>query len=220
VLQLQREAKDLFTNIENSGEGGELLLYALLEISLGLPQILCKMPLKTNPNVHYHGVDGVHAKALPDGTLAVYWGEAKLYGKVNEAIDAAFSSLCPILLDPGDGAAKRDVLLLRDRADTGDAQLTEALVRYFTEDTVEASQLVVRGACLVGFSMENYGDPFEEGSTSIKMEVAEAMKSWHERVGTAISNEQVQALELEVFLVPLPSVKDFRDQIRKRLGLQ
>jgi hypothetical protein len=220
VLQLQREAKALFTNIKTSGEGGELLLYALLEVSLGLPQVLCKMPLKTNPRVHYHGVDGVHAQALPDGKLAVYWGEAKLYAKANAAIDAALASLAPFLLDPGNGAAQRDVLLLRENADTGDPALTAALVRYFTEDTMEASQLVVRGACLVGFSIEDYASPMGDDGSSVKGEIFDALTQWRERVAAAITNEKVAAFELEVFFVPFPSVQDFRDQLLKRLGLQ
>jgi hypothetical protein len=219
MLQLQREARGLFTKIKTSGEGGELLLYALLEIALGLPQILCKMPLKTNQQVHYHGVDGVHAQALDDGKLAVYWGEAKLYADVNAAIDAAMSSLAPFLLDAGDGAAQRDVLLLRDHADAGDDELTAALVRYFTEDTAEASQLVVRGACLVGFSMDDYTDPMQEDGATIRTEVANAMTSWHTRLATAITNEKLATLELEVFFVPLPSVQKFRDQLLERPGL-
>ncbi|MHB1845736.1 MAG: HamA C-terminal domain-containing protein [Deltaproteobacteria bacterium] len=219
VLRLQREAKDLFTKNNTTGEGGELLLYALLEIALGLPQILCKMPLKTNPQVHYHGVDGVHVRALGDGKLAVYWGEAKMYADVNAAIDAALKSLAPLLLDTGNGAAQRDVLLLRDHVDTGDEELTAALVRYFTEDTVEASQLVIRGACLVGFSMDQYSNPLEADGASVRAEVAEAMARWHDRLSTAITNEKLFAFELEVFLVPLPSVQDFRDQLLKRLGL-
>jgi len=123
ILQLQREATSLFTKIKTTGEGGELLLYALLEIALGLPQILCKMSLKTSQQMHYHGVDGVHARALEDGKLAVYWGEAKLYADVNAAIDAAMTSLAPFLLDTGNGASQRDVILLRDNADTGDPEL-------------------------------------------------------------------------------------------------
>ena len=219
VLQLQREAKGLFTKIKTTGEGGELLLYALLEIALGLPQILCKMSLKTNPQVHYHGIDGVHAKALADGTLAVYWGEAKLYANVNSAIDAAMTSLAPFLLDPGGGAAQRDVLLLRDNTDAGDEELTAALVRYFTEDSVEASRLVVRGACLIGFSLEDYPDPFEDDNTSVRNEIAEAITHWRARAGTAIANEKLVAFELELFFVPLPSVQDFRDLLLSRLGL-
>jgi hypothetical protein len=219
IVQLQREAKDLFTGIKTTGEGGELLLYALLEIALGLPQILCKMSLKTNSQVHYHGVDGVHATPLDDGKLAVYWGEAKLYANANAAIDAAFTSLAPFLLDDGDGAAQRDILLLRDKADVGDADLRTALVRYFTEDTLEASQLVVRGACLVGFSMDPYDDPFENGGASVREEVADAITRWQERAGQVIANEKLEAFELEIFFVPLPSVQNFRDGLLSGLGL-
>ena len=61
--------------LERSGEGGELPLYLLLEMLLGLPQLLCKMPLKTSAETHLHGVDGVHGKLLPSGDLALYWGE-------------------------------------------------------------------------------------------------------------------------------------------------
>lgn len=219
ILQLQREAKDLFSRTRTSGEGGELLLYTLLEIALGLPQVLCKMPLKTNPQVHYHGVDGVHAKGLPDGKLAVYWGEAKLYADVDAGIDAAMTSLAPFLIDAGDGASQRDLLLLRQYADTGDQTLTDALARYFSEDTVEGSQLVVRGACLIGFSMNEYPRPFGDDGRSVRAEVAEAISRWHQRLGAAIANEKLAAFDLEVFFVPLPSVQEFRDLLRKRLGL-
>ncbi len=219
LLQLQREARDLFATVAKSGEGGELLLYALLEIALGLPQVLCKMSLKTNPQMHYHGVDGVHAQALPDGKLAIYWGEAKLYADVNAGIDAAMKSLAPFLLDTGDGAAQRDVLLLRDHIDTGDQELTAALVRYFTDDTTEASQLVVRGACLVGFSLDDYAHPLDDDGESVQAEVTKAMAEWHDRIGTAISNEKLTSFELEVFLVPLPSVQEFRNQLLISLGL-
>jgi hypothetical protein len=218
VVQLQREAKALFTTLQLSGEGGELLLYTLLEIALGVPQILCKMSLKTNANVHYHGVDGVHAQALEDGRLAIYWGEAKLYGNAHAAIDAALSSLAPFLLDAGGGAAQRDVLLLRDHADTGDERLNAALIRYFTDNTMEASQLVVRGACLIGFSHDDYARP-HEADGQIRGEVLEALGGWQTRVGNGITNERLESFELELFLVPMPSVDEFREGLKAQLGL-
>lgn len=218
ILQLQREAKSLFTSIKTTGEGGELLLYAMLEIALGIPQVLCKMSLKTNSHMHYHGVDGVHAKALNDGTLAVYWGEAKLYASANGAIDAAIKSLAPYLLDNGSGASQRDVLLLRENADTGDPDLTAALIRFFTEDDVKAASLVVRGACLIGFSMDPYAHPLKSDG-SIQEAVSTALQTWHDRLGAAIGNEKISQFELEVFFVPLPDVQDFRDQLISQLGL-
>ena len=220
VLQLQREAKRLFADVANSGEGGELLLYALLEIALGLPQVLCKMPLKTNTNLHYQGVDGVHAEALENGNLAVYWGEAKLYASVNGAIDSAMSSLAPFVLDDGTGPSENDVLLLRDQADTGDEDLTAALRQYFTADTMEASHLEIRGACLVGFSLEDYPQPFEADGEAVRAAVTEQIGRWHGRVGTALSNQQLESIHIEVFFVPFPSVETFRSELRKRLGFR
>ena len=48
-----------------------MLLYMLVQAFLGLPQLLCKMPLKTSSEMHYHGADGIHigydrnTKSLP-----------------------------------------------------------------------------------------------------------------------------------------------------------
>jgi len=79
VLQLQREAKALFTTVQISGEGGELLLYALLEIALGVPQILCKMSLKTNPT-STTTASTVYMRRPSRTEASHLLGEAKLYG--------------------------------------------------------------------------------------------------------------------------------------------
>lgn len=96
-FRLGTEARDLFSRMQRSGEGGELLLYALLEYIIGAPQILCKMALKTNSQMHVHGSDGVHAKFLPNGNLALYWGESKLHANPSSAIDSCFKSIEPFL---------------------------------------------------------------------------------------------------------------------------
>jgi hypothetical protein len=132
-VRLTVEARSLFVTMKNSGEGGELLLYLLLEEVLGIPQILCKMPLKTNTQMHYHGTDGIHAKVLENGNLALYWGEAKIHATVTSAIDTCFASIAPFLTDGVVGSASRDLLLLRDNLDAGTEELTAALVRYFEE---------------------------------------------------------------------------------------
>lgn len=64
TIKLYRKAQGLFTDLKNSGEGGELLLSIMCQHYLRIPQVLCKMPLKTNPEVHYHGADGIYGKYL------------------------------------------------------------------------------------------------------------------------------------------------------------
>jgi hypothetical protein len=214
---LEREARELFTTIERSGEGGELLLYLLLETVLGLPQLLCKMPLKTSSQMHVHGVDGVHGDLLPDGTLALYWGESKLYADVNAGIDASFESVSPFLLDEGGGAARRDLLLVREHLDPGDESLRQALRCYFDERTSDSARVEYRGACLIGFDLENYPDLARSGE-EVRDRIAARIAAWHERIAKRIGDRKLASFELEVFCVPLPSVEEFRERLRTRLS--
>ncbi|MCG7286384.1 DUF1837 domain-containing protein [Cellulomonas sp. ACRRI] len=88
----------------NAGEGGEVLLYALLEGHLGAPKVLSKMELKTAPNHYVNGADGVHLLSDADGTFQLIFGESKLYGDLKgeprssapRAIRAAFKSIANV----------------------------------------------------------------------------------------------------------------------------
>lgn len=72
TIELHYRALGTFTDLQTSGEGGEFLLYLLAERFLNLPQILCKMSLKTSAQMHYHGADGVYADVDEDGVLNLY----------------------------------------------------------------------------------------------------------------------------------------------------
>lgn len=218
--ELEKQAQSLFTRVEKSGEGGELLLYVLLETVLQLPQLLCKMPLKTSSEMHVHGSDGIHAKLLDDGTLALYWGESKLYATANAAIDNCFASIAPYLTDEGGvGATERDLLLVREHLDAGDQEATAALVRYFEDTGAESAKVEFRGACLVGFDLKDYPEPLGDGGKIVDG-VANAIEKWHQRIAARVGDSELESFEFEVFCVPMPSVKDFRKALRDRLGLK
>jgi hypothetical protein len=119
VAELVERAKRSFTDLTNTGEGGEMLLFLLAERFLKLPQILCKMDLKTDNRMHYHGADGVYAGVTPEGILKLYWGESKVYGDASSAIRDCFNSLAPFLIEPEHEEAEResDLILLSDKAD-------------------------------------------------------------------------------------------------------
>ena len=98
TMKLYKKAEGLFTNLQNTGEGGELLLSIMTQSVLKIPQVLCKMPLKTNPQVHYHGADGLYGKYDEDAKkFCLYWGESKLYSNVDEALSKCFDSIKPLL---------------------------------------------------------------------------------------------------------------------------
>lgn len=120
VTELVERAKRSFTDLTNTGEGGEMLLFLLAERFLKLPQILCKMDLKTDNRMHYHGADGVYAGVTPEGILKLYWGESKVYGDASSAIRDCFNSLAPFLIEAEHEEAEResDLILLSDKAES------------------------------------------------------------------------------------------------------
>ena len=220
MARLVNEANGLFTKLKTSGEGGEMLLYLLLELGLGLPQLLCKMPLKTDEEMHVHGTDGVHGKLLPDKTLALYWGESKLYASVNEAIDGCLTGLAPFLKDPGGKETKRDIHLLRDNLDLSAPEITAAVKRYFQEGTLERTRIEVRGAALVGSSLKDYAYPMEEDRVTATAQAKALLEKWQKRVASKIDDNDLAKFELEIFFVPFPDVQAFRDELLSQLGLK
>ena len=214
--RLQDEARSLFTSLTNSGEGGELLLYMLLETVLRVPQVLCKMPLKTSAQMHVHGAYAVLALATADGGLGLYWGEFKLYAGAADAVRECLDSLAGFLLS-GPGARRRDMLLLRDHASLEDPALTAALRSFFDEDDVRSTKVEYRGACLVGFDHDSYPD-VRSGDEAIQAQVEAAIEGWIKNIDKRIQVSKLSAIQLEVFCIPFPSVADFRKAISKALG--
>ena len=77
----------------NTGELGELLLYAFLECHLGAPKILSKLELKTSTSLYVNGADGVHYLKLPNGNYQLIFGESKTIENLSAAIRRAFTSI-------------------------------------------------------------------------------------------------------------------------------
>lgn len=218
LMALQREARDLFTAIDTSGEGGELLLAVLLERLLGAPQILCKMSLKTNSEVHVHGADGVHARAIDGGGLELYWGESKLHDTVSSAIASTFDSIGPFLTDDGSGAARRDLLLVRNHLDTGSPEVDQVLREFFVDGSLSSNRRVVRGASLVGFSLTDYPHPLGEDG-NVAESLSAAIASWHELVKKRVTAKSLDEFDITVFCLPVPSVSAFRQSVKEALGI-
>lgn len=192
--QIMAEAQGLFASLEKSGEGGELLLFFLLERLLGAPQLLCKMSLKTSSEMHFHGADGIHVKALPDGRLAVYWCESKLHANAGSAMDACLESVAPFLLDEGGGASERDLLLVRDHLDTGDEELDRRMIRYFISEEPEVRLREVRGASLVGFDLDDYPVPHEDDGRTVATQVLEQLAKWFDRIASNVHKHELDAI--------------------------
>lgn len=181
VAALHEEAKRSFTDLALTGEGGEMLLFLLAERFLKLPQILCKMDLKTDTRLHYHGADGVYAGVTDDGILKLFWGESKVYKDVGDGIKECFASIAPFLIEPDHEGAERekDLILLSDKADLSDPIVTAALRQYFNKDSKQSKRVRYCGIALIGYDAAYYP---ADGVKGIAEDIAKAAKAELEKL--------------------------------------
>ena len=222
VTALVEQAKRSFTDLIKTGEGGEMLLFLLAERFLKLPQIICKMDLKTDSEMHYHGADGVYAGVTDAGILKLYWGESKVFGDATTAIRECLSSLAPFLIETDHEGAERerDLILLSDKADLSSPELTEAIKSFFDKSSPQSKRVQYCGAALVGFNGAFYP---EDGVKAVGKEIADAareeLQKWRATIGKRLTTEKLEQVEIELFCLPLPSADGFRAAFLKAMGL-
>jgi hypothetical protein len=219
--KLQAQARGVFTHLAKTGEGGELLLFAMAEAVFGLTQILCKMSLKTSSSMHYHGADGVYASVRADGGLNIFWGESKIYDDAATAIRDCLQSLSPFLVqaEGEDAARERDILLLNEFANFTDEKLVNALRLFLDRDSAKSLSVRQCGIALAAFDCSSY--PEEEAATTlekIEREIKVQLPRWISNVERRLGHEKLKAFDIHFICVPMPSADSFRAYFLKLLG--
>ncbi len=222
VATLNYEAIGTFTDLKNTGEGGEMLLYLLAERFLKLPLVLCKMDLKTDSRMHYHGADGVYASVNDDGLLKLFWGESKVYANPAAAIRDCLTSLAPFLVETDHERAgrERDLILLSDKADLNDPDLTAAFRKYFDRTSALSNRVEYCGIALIAFDAEIYPKNSKAVTQKILDEAKSEMKNWIANVKNRILIEDLGNFDIRFLCAPLPSVDKFRQYFLKALGIE
>lgn len=218
IEALKKKAKGLFTDLEKTGEGGEILLYILIQEFLRLPQLISKMSLKTSGQLHYQGADGVHVKYDKNtDCLNLYWAEAKMYQDLNLAVTNCFESLKGFLLDSQgcSSTQERDIQLITSniQANVNDAELENILVRYFDKDDNLSNKVIYKGICFIGFDFDKYPSATDLSKTteSVKKAIIAEHEKWYDTLSNKIkSHTNLDSKEIHIFLMPFRSVSEFR----------
>ncbi len=222
VIRLHKEARSLFTDLVKSGEGGEILLFALAEKILKLPQLVCKMSLKTDSKAHFHGADGVHVGTNEQGRLTLYWGESKVHKTASEAIADCFNSLKDFVHADSlfSGDASNDFLLIfkSPNLPPQEEKLEEAILSYFDMSSENIFEFETRAIALIGFDEKAYNNE-EKDVSSINDELKKRISSWKKSLKTQSKNYNLNAFFMHVFLLPFPSVEDFRKNMLEALDI-
>ncbi len=226
--ELARWAKARFIKARESdsrsGEGGELLLYVLVEHFLKAPLVLSKMRLKTSPDMPVHGADGVHAMWDIDGNrLAMVFGESKLHQTFASGMAEAAESI-GLLARNVDGRMENELQLTTGNIDLDGfpSEIQEHLLRFLHPyATEESNSRVDKFALLVGFDFHAYGKI--TGKPAAEAE-EEFVKLYRKNLKTSLTTAQshlnahdVSLDTVDLFFFPLPDVQAFRDAFDKAL---
>ncbi|KRV45861.1 MULTISPECIES: HamA C-terminal domain-containing protein [unclassified Bacillus (in: firmicutes)] len=212
IAALHQKARTLFTTVSKTGEPGEVLLYLMTQSILKLPQAIAKMSLKTSSQLHYNGADGVHlGYDSKNQKLNIYWGEAKLYQNHGEAIKNCFESLAPFLAADGSNRV-RDLDLLTSNLSTLEEDFANALINYLDPDHPSYNSLEFKGVCLIGFDYTKYPKKQRlKKQQQILSEILKDLDNWINKLKTAINSHlDLNKMVIEIFIIPFPSVSEFR----------
>lgn len=225
IVALKRKAAELFNKLDKTGEGGEILLYILIQEFLGYPQLLSKMSLKTSPGLHYQGADGIHVGYDKEQeNLHLYWGESKMYQRIQDAIDSCIESIQGFLLDAQGGMSvqERDLQLITSNigANVNDPDFENLLVRFFDKDDEFSNHVIYKGICFVGFDSNKYPSKDDCGQTtaSIKEQLKKELNIWYKLLKKGLDKyPKLGSKEIHFFLMPFPSVDEFRKNFLQKI---
>lgn len=212
IMRLSSDARKLFTPLKKTGEGGEMLLFVLGEVLLGLPQLFCKMSVKTSGGVHYHGADGIHVGFGDDKNLELYWGESKFHKTFDSALKDCLSSISPILNREND-ADHEDLLLLQTHLDLKNPDHTKAIKFILDKNNAEFNKVKYCGICLIGFNETVYTKGITEE------QIKTLCSSWKGEISKAIKGKKLDEFDIHFFCLPVVCVDEFRKKFLEKMGI-
>ncbi len=221
------KARNLFIQTarahKKGGEPGELILYLLLEIALQAPQLVAKMPLKTNANMPVHGADGIHVRFDNDSnSLQVFWGESKLYKDFSEATNDAVKSVAGFHSNNHGGRA-RELEIIREHTSMSNDALTEELLRYFDPYESKSNNVREYNACFIGFDflpLSQLSDvPADQVEEMFKQKYLDRIISGCGLIEKKVKKYKAESQRFLFFLLPFESIDRLREVFFKKLGL-
>ncbi len=211
---MSREALGKFSSRGNLGEVGELLLYLLAEEVLQSPQLICKMSLKTNPNMPVHGRDGVHVSNR-DGQLVLYWGESKMHKNFSDGVREAANDLEAFFFSEEGTALPDELKLIKEHISIGEADLQDLILGYLDPGSKQYGEAIYEGVCFIGFDEKGYDQLDHDSLVST---LSESYKNWCEVIKKQVSGKKIKDFKLHFFLLPFPDVEHFRDEFVNRVS--
>lgn len=147
-----------------------------------------------------------------------------MYKNIVSAVSSCVDSIKGFLLDTlgASSTQERDLQLITSNisANVNDPDFENLLVRFFDKDDDLSNHLVYKGICFVGFDSDKYPVDSDLSKTTelVKSQFDEELNSWYKLLETGIGKyPNLRQKEIHVFLMPFPSVEDFRKYFLEKI---
>ncbi|MCA0346231.1 MAG: DUF1837 domain-containing protein [Actinobacteria bacterium] len=239
MMEVASKVQSQFRKPEKtSGEGGEVILYSLLEGHLGAPKVLSKMELKTSSDHYVHGSDGVHLLRVDDGSYQLIFGESKMYGdagtlgaSVKRGITAAFESIGKVHQEGFNfDTWLVDSELLKEQLDPEKLEALSAII--LPSDGGSGIKKHNAFGIFVGYEVdvsdvksENMG--LDEIETELKKRADKAIAAEHDLIRAEITNRGLGIYPFHIYAIPFakrgtgdnaPGIEKVRLELAAQLG--
>lgn len=220
IIDIAHKAINKFTMAERSGELGELILYFLLEGFEGAIQVINKMGLKTNPNMHYHGLDGVHF-GIKNGNPTLYYGEAKMHKRHRKAIQEGLNTIQTFYNTPKKEDFEIDVVSSHidyDKFGIFKEDLLNLLNPYYSnKDTLKTTH-----AIFLGYDWKKLCVGYWEKEESLQEYLKLQYKTELEKISNVVEEEMnklpsIKPYHFNIYLIPFSDIDNARDTFRRLL---
>lgn len=239
MMEVATKVQEQFRPPEkNSGEGGEVILYSLLEGHLGAPKVLSKMEIKTSKKHYVYGSDGVHLLRTNANTYQLIFGESKMYGDVGtvgssakRGIKAAFESIGNVHQEDFDFDTwlVQSELLKEELDDDSIEAIAAILLPSTTSSAVKKHNAF---GIFVGYEIDvsdlDFSDmELDEIEEELKMRAEEAIVKQHKLIADEITKHSLGAYPLHIYAIPfakraltadLDGVEKIRFELAAQLG--
>ena len=220
VRKLYLKAKNSFQNDNTkTGEAGELLAYTIIEGYLQAPKIITKMALKTNRAMPIHGSDGVHLHIDGSGGVYLHFAEAKMYGKLLDAIRSALESVHTAVSQGSDlsSALDDEIELIESNLDIPSGPLREFVSGVLNPWSKLRDNLKYCHTCIIGFDIPPQRIMSSAGEVEVFLqELADTIECYLLR--KIREDPLLPRQRWCVFFIPFTSVQKFRESFLKMLS--
>lgn len=207
-------------------EVGEVIAFCLASHFLNAGQVAAKMALKTNSEMPVYGLDGIHVRVEPDGTLTVFCLESKMVGDAKSGGDQYAKSAAGFSKDRKHKLNEQRIARDLSNLDILEGAVRESALAYFDPYSKEQENVRERFVGIIIYDEPCYDDKLAvTDATALDLhqkhflgKFAPLHGAFSETLAAALKRQAVDAGTCRAFFLAVPSTSKLKTLFSKEMS--